>query len=79
MDFFNWANGCLIDMGTLSGAIWEADFEKTKQIAPQKILKGGPPPDFQIMVANGLLETPLATTERQFYVDDTTFVECFIV
>ena len=41
----------------------KADFEQIKQIAPRKILQEHPLPEFQLMVACGHLETPIATTE----------------
>ena len=40
---------------------------------------GGPPPHFQIMVANGQLETPKSTSELKFEVGDIEFHETFIV
>ena len=39
----------------------------------------GPPPNFQIMVANGQLETPKSTIEPKFEVGDFEFHEIFIV
>ena len=53
MDFEDLTNDGKIDPGGLSSCISEADLEQFKQIAPQKILKESPPPDFQIMVASG--------------------------
>ena len=79
MDFGDLTIDSLIEKGALSSAITEADFVQIKQIAPQKILKEGLPSDFQIMVDNGQLETPIATTELQLAVGDITFVERFIV
>ena len=69
----------LIDTGALSSAIPEADFRKIRLLAPHTILNEGPPPEFQIMVANGQLEAPIATVELQFEVGDITFKENFIV
>ena len=69
----------LLDTGALSGAIPEADLRKIRLLAPHTILNGGPPPEFQIMVANGHLEAPIATVELQFGVGDITFREKFIV
>ena len=43
------------------------------------MLNEGPPPEFQIMVANGQLEAPIATVELQFEIGDITFREKFIV
>ena len=48
-------------------------------LAPQTILNEGPPPDFQISVANGHLETLSATVDLQFKVGDNLVRERFIV
>ena len=69
----------LIDTGALSSAIPEADLRKIRLLAPHTILNEGPPPEFQIMVASGQLEAPIATVELQFEVGDITFREMFIV
>ena len=79
MDFGELHIDGLIDTGALSGAIPEADLRKNRLLAPHTILNEGPPPEFQIMVANGQLETPIATLELQFKVGDITFIEKFIV
>ena len=68
-----------IDTGALSCAIPEADLRKIRLLAPHTKLNEGPPPEFQIMVANGQLEAPIATIELQFEVGDITFREKFIV
>ena len=47
-------------------------------LATQTILNDGPPPDFQIMVAIGQLETQSATFKFQFEVGDIVFKEFFI-
>ena len=69
----------LIDRGDLSSAIPEGDIRKNRLTAPHAKLKEGPPPDFQIMVANAQLKAPIVTVELQFEVVDTTFREKFIV
>ena len=46
MDFGEWTIDNLIDMGVLSGATSEDDYEKIKQIERQKVLKESPPPSF---------------------------------
>ena len=79
MDFGELNIDGLIDTGALSGAIPEADLRKIRLLAPHTILYEGPPPEFQIMVANGQLEAPIATVELQFEVGDITFREKFIV
>ena len=58
----------LIDTGALTGAILEADL-----LALEAFLNEGPPPDFQIEVANGYLELPRATVELQLQVDGILF------
>ena len=79
MDFGELNIHGLIDTGALSGANPEADLRKIRLLAPHTILNEGPPPEFQIMVANGQLEAPIATVELQFEVGDITFKEKFIV
>ena len=79
MDFGELNIDGLIDTGALSSAIPEADLRKIQLLAPHTILNEGPPPEFQIMVANGQLEAPIATVELQFEVGDITFREKFIV
>ena len=69
----------LIDLGALSSAIPEAGLRTNRLLAPHTILKQGPPHEFQIMVANGQLEAPIATVELQFEVGDITFRQRFIV
>ena len=69
----------LVDTGALSSAIPEADLRKIRLLAPQSIIKEGPAPNFQIMVANGQLETPKSTVELKFEVGDIDFHEIFIV
>ena len=79
MDFGELNIDGLIDTGALSSAIPEADLRKIRLLAPHTILNEGPPPEFQIMVANGQLEAPFETVELQFKVEDITFREKFIV
>ena len=70
----------VIDTGALFSSISDTDFESIKQNAPEKkVLKEGPSPDFQILVANGQLEAAIATTELPFEMGYITFVERFIV
>ena len=69
----------LVDAGALSSAIPEADLRKIRLFVPQSIIKEGPAPNFQIMVANGQLETPTSTVELNFEVGDIDFHEIFIV
>ena len=69
----------LIDRGALSSATPEANLRKIRLLAPHTIINEGPPPEFQIMVANGQSEAPIATVELQVAVGDITFREKFIV
>ena len=79
MDFGELTLDGLIDTGAHSSAIPEVDFRKIRLLAPQSIVKEGPAPSFQIMVANGDLETPKSTVELKFEVGDIEFHEIFIV
>ena len=69
----------LIDTGSLSSAIPEMDLQKFRLLSPQSVIREGPPPNFQIMVANGQLETPKNTIELKFEVGDIEFHEISIV
>ena len=79
MDFGELTLDGLVDTGALSSAISEADLRIIRFLAPQSIIKKGPAPNFQIMVANGQLETPKRTVELKFEVGDIDFHEIFIV
>ena len=79
MDFGELTLDGLVDTGALSSAIPEADLRKIRLLAPQSIVKEGPAPNFQIMLANGQLETPKSTVELKFEVGDIEFHEIFIV
>ena len=79
MDFGELKIDGLTDTGALSSAIPEADLRKIRLLAPHTILNEGPPPEFQIMFANGQLEAPIATVELQFEVGHITFREKFTV
>ena len=69
----------LVDTGALPSAIPEADLRKIRLLAPQSIIKEGPAPNLQIMVANGQLETPKSTVELKFEAGVIDFHEIFIV
>ena len=79
MDFGELTIDGLIDTGALSSAIPEMDLRKIRLLSPQSVIREGPPPNFQIMVANGQLETPKSTIELRFEVGDIEFYEIFIV
>ena len=61
MDFGELTIDGLVDTGALASAIPEADLRKIRLLAPKAIIKEGPAPGFQIMVANGQLEKPKST------------------
>ena len=65
MDFGELTLDGLVDTGALSSAIPEADLRRIRLVAPQSIIKEGPAPNFQIMVANGQLETPHGTSNKR--------------
>ena len=79
MDFGELIIDGLIDTGALSSAIPEMDLREIQLLSPQSVILEGPPPNFQIMVANGQLETPKSTIELKFEVGDIEFHEFFIV
>ena len=79
MDFGELTIDGLIDTGALSSAIPEMDLRKIRLLSPQSVIREGPPLNFQIMVANGQLETPKSTIELRFEVGDIEFHEIFIV
>ena len=79
MDFGELNIDGLIDTGALSSAIPEPDQQKIRLLAPRTLLNESPPSEFQFMVANGLLEAPMATVEQQFEVGDITIRGKFIV
>ena len=79
MDFVELTLDGLIDIEAHSSAIPEADLRKLRLQAPQSIVKVGPAPSSQIMVANGDLETPKCTVDQKFEVGDIEFYEIFIV
>ena len=79
MDFGELTLDGLVDTGALSSAIPESDLRKIRLLAPQSIVKEGPAPNCQIMVANGQLENPKSTVELKFEVGDIEFHEIFIV
>ena len=69
----------LVDTGALFSAISDADLRKIRLYAPLSIIKEGPAPIVQMMVANGLLENPKSTVELKFEVGDIEFHEIFEV
>ena len=70
MDFEKLTLDGLIDTGALTSAISEQDLNKIKFLAPEAITDTGPAPNFQIMIGNGQLETPIGTVCLTFEVAD---------
>ena len=79
MDFEKLTLDGLIDTGALTSAISEQDLNKIKLLANEAIKETGPPPNFQLMVANGQLEVPIGTVLHEFEVADFTLKENFII
>ena len=79
MDFKKLTLDGLIDTGALTSAISEQDLNKIKLLASEAIKETGPPPNFQIMVANGQLEVPIGTVLLEFEVADFMLKESFII
>ena len=78
MDFEKLTLNGLIDTGALTSAISEQDLNEIKLLANESIKEIGPPPNFQIMLANGLLEVPIGTVLLEFEVADFMLRENFI-
>ena len=55
------------------------DLRKIRLLSPQSVIREGPPPNIQIMVANGQLETSKSTIELKFEVGDIEFHEIFMI
>ena len=79
MDFIELTLDGLVDTGALSSAIPEADLRKIRLLVPLSNIKESPAPIFQIMVANGQLETAKSTVELKCEVGDVDFHEIFTV
>ena len=79
MDFEKLTLDGLIDTGALTSAISEQHLNKIKLLANDAIRESGPPPNFQIMVANGQLEVPIGTVLLEFEVTDFMLRENIII
>ena len=79
MDFRELRTDSLRDTGALSYAIPEIDSGKILFLTPHSKSNEGPPLDFEIIVANGQLEAPIATVELRLEVRDITFNEKYTV
>ena len=79
----NFKNGStidvLVDSGAYVSAIFQKESDRIKQQAPSNILKIDDPANFQIQVANGQLEEPIATTTLKFDIGGHIFAEHFVV
>ena len=60
-------------------AIARNELNRLKHQATKKIFKVDEPPNFQVKLANGQLEKPLAATTLKFDNGDNTFAERFVV
>ena len=71
LDFdFNLTVDALVDSRAYVGAIVPNDLDAIKQKAPNIILEVDNRPSFQIQVAGGQLEKPLATATPKFEIGD---------
>ena len=77
MDFEKLTLDGLIDTGALTSAISEQDLNKIKLIGNEPKKDTGPPPNFQIMVANDKLEAPVGTVLLEFEEADFMLRENF--
>ena len=69
----------LVGSGRNVGAIAQKDLDTIKEKASHDFLKIDDPLNFQIQVANGQLEKPLATAKPKFENGDKMFAEHFVV
>ena len=69
----------LVDSGVFVNVIAQNTLDTKKDKAPNNIIRIDDPPKFQIQVANGQIEKPLATVTIKFEIGDNTFVEHLVV
>ena len=69
----------LVESGALASATAQKNLDTMKANAPNNVPKIGDPPNFQIRVANGQLEKPLAKTTLKFEIGENNFAEHFLV
>ena len=69
----------LVDSGAYVSAIAQKEWGIIKEQAPSNILKIDDIPNFQIQVASGQLEKPIATATLKFDTGDHIFAEHFVV
>ena len=78
MDFVELTIDGLVVTGALFSAIRERTPEKSTFFS-RSVIREGPPPNFQIIDANGHFETPKSTIELKFEVGNIEFHKIFIV
>ena len=66
----------LVDSGAYVSAIAQKELDRIKEQAPSNVDE---PPNFQIQIANGQLEKPIATATLKFDIGDHIFAEHFVV
>ena len=69
----------LVDSRPYNSAIAQNELDTIQQKALNNIFKRDDPPNFQIEVAIGQLEKPLASATLNFYIGDNTFAEHSVV
>ena len=70
----------LVDWGTYFGAIAQNNLDTKKQNVPKNFHKiDDPPNNFQIQVAKGQSEKPIATAALKLEIGDNSFAELFVV
>ena len=68
-----------VDSGAYVIEIAQSELDRIKQKTPANIFKIDDPPNYQIQLANGQLEKPMATTALNFDNGDHTSAEAFVV
>ena len=69
----------LVDSGAFVSADAQKELDVIKQQVQANIFRVDDPPNFQIQVANGQLEKPIATATVKFDIGDHNFAEHFVV
>ena len=69
----------LVDSGAYVSATAQKEMDRIKEESPSNILRNDDPPNFQIQVAVGQLEKPIATATLKFDIGDPIFAEHFVV
>ena len=80
LDFKNGLSiDALVDSGAYVSAVVQENLDRIKQQAPFNILEIDGPRNFQIQVANGQLEEPIATATLKFDIGDYIFAKHFVL